>query len=118
MKKEEEQENAKKDAYEKYGDKVLLHRFNGIGLLGGCPQYTFQRPGKRSPKVFDGKNIRPEYPLPKQGLKIDVNGESDTGVLMALCSNDLWQVNGPKFVGQPTAAVNKVPYDMKKKGLV
>ena len=119
VKKEEEHEVAKRDAYEKYGDRLLLHRFDGVGLLGGGIQHTFQRPNKTSSKVWNGNNLRDGYPLPEMGLKIDANGDTvyDMDAFTSLAYNTLWQVNGPKFAGQPTAAVNVVPKFMKEKEL-
>ncbi len=119
VKKEEEHEIAKKDAYEKYGDRLLLHRFDGVGLLGGAIQHTFQRPNKTSSKVWNGEDLREGYPLNEMGLKIDANGDTvyDMDAFTSLAYNTLWQVNGPKFAGQPTAAVNVVPKYMKEKKL-
>ncbi len=119
VKKEEEHESAKRDAFEKYGDRLLLHRFDGIGLLGGGMQHTFSRPRKGSPKIWNGDQLRLGYPLPEMGLKMDANRnpEYDMDAFASLAYSTLWQVNGPKFAGQPAAAVDKVPQYMKEKGL-
>ena len=118
VKNEEEKEAAKKDAYEKYGDLPLLHRFHGINMLGGGTQHTFQRPVKGCKKVFDEESVLEGYPLPKEGFEIDADGNYNANALTALCYNTTWQINGPKFAGQPTAAVNHVPDYMKTEGLV
>ena len=109
---------AYRDAREIYGDRAFLHRFNGIGRLGGSHQNTFVQPCKGNQKVWNGNKLRPEYPLHKMALKNNNDDEDDVYDMDAFCYlgfNGLWQVNGPNFATQPTAAVNYVPSFMKKK---
>lgn len=116
---EEKLKVAKKKAYENYGDLILLHRFKGVGRLGGSHQCTFQKPGKNNKNVWDGDKFRPEYPVPNMATKKNANGddEYDMEAFTSLAYNSLWQVNGPKFATQPTAGVDCVPNYMKEKGL-
>lgn len=106
---------AKENASKEYGHKVLLHRFDGINSLGGGRQNTCQRPSLSSKKVFDNGTLVPGYPLPKQ---LSPTEEYDMDMFTCLCYNALWQINGPKFAGQPTAALSWVPDYMIEKKLV
>ncbi|VEU36014.1 unnamed protein product [Pseudo-nitzschia multistriata] len=115
-------EVARAEAYEKYADRPLLHRFFGIGLLGGGHQNTYVRPSKKCTKVFDGHEIRKGYPAPKINEKKNANG-NDVGAeydmdTFAYCAfNTLRQFNGPKFAGQPTAAMSKLSSFLREKNL-
>eukprot|EP00957_Ditylum_brightwellii_P012732 962596-Ditylum_brightwellii.AAC.1 len=115
----EKLKKARKQAYKKYADRLLLHRFNGIGKLGGGIQSTFPIPAKGNKYVWDGDNIRSGYPVHKMAKTEDANGNEvfDMDAFTCLTYNMLWQVNGPKFATQPTAAVDDVPRCMKAKGL-
>mmetsp|Transcript_3606 Transcript_3606/g.10186 ORF Transcript_3606/g.10186 Transcript_3606/m.10186 type:complete len:577 (+) Transcript_3606:195-1925(+) len=116
---EEKLKAAKKQAYEKYADRMLLHRFDGIGLLGGCVQTGFQRPGKKNTRVFDGEKITSGYPVPKMYMHTNLSDdeEYDLDAFGVLTYSSVWQVNGPKFAAQPTAAVDAVPDCMREKNL-
>lgn len=106
---------AKENASKEYGHKVLLHRFEGINSLGGGRQHAYQRPSPSSEKVFVNGTLAPGYPLPKQARPEE---GYDMDMFTCLCYNTLYQLNGPKFACQPTAAVSSVPDYMIEKNLV
>jgi hypothetical protein len=104
---------AKKCVMEIYRDRLLLRRFDGIGALGGSHQGTDVVPAFKNRFIWDEDGIvRPEYPIPKSLQGVDLNNYDDPDIMehfAIVAANDLWQVNGPKFAGQPTAAIDCIP---------
>ena len=109
---------ARASAYRKYANRYLLHRKNssaGVGRMGGGLVPTYVKPKKWSSHIWTSKNggLIPEFPLPKHlnDTEVDGNNMDDFHVL---AWSTCWQVNGPKFACQPTAAVDGLPQYVKQ----
>jgi hypothetical protein len=104
--------------YGKYKDRFLLDRHSplGVGRLGGGVQDTHIYPSLWNKNIWDDqRRLKQDYPFPRHLSEEDlVDGqELDMSGFRYHTFNERWNVNAPKYAGQPFAAVTSVAGDCK-----
>jgi len=123
VKKEETKRDVKKkrlNVYAKYKDRYLLQRHSpeGIGRLGGGHQETYPKPSQWGDKIWKDKRLIRDYPFPKSLSEADLEDyeELDMDTFQYTCYNGEWNINAPKYAGQPFAAVTGMPSHYQQSG--
>ena len=101
--------------YKKYKDRFLLdrHSLSGIARLGGGVQDTYPKPCLWNKNIWEdanAKKLNRDYPFPNHLSEAELEDgmELNMDSFSYMTYNDLWNVDAPKYAGQPFAAVTGV----------